>query len=82
VKIAGEMISLPFIESILLEQYGDSESITLAIEAKEIDGSVHIILFSTQDLTLDEVNRYIHDHGASNLVKIARIQKLDMIPVL
>jgi acyl-CoA synthetase (AMP-forming)/AMP-acid ligase II len=82
VKIAGEMISLPFIESILLEEYGDPESVTLAIEAKEIEGIAQIVLFSTQDLSLDEVNRYIHEHGASNLVKISRFEKLDVIPVL
>jgi acyl-CoA synthetase (AMP-forming)/AMP-acid ligase II/acyl carrier protein len=82
VKIAWEMISLPFIESILLEKYGNSEIVTLAIEAKEIDGSVQIVLFSTQEISLDEVNTYIHDHGASNLVKIARVQKLELIPVL
>jgi non-ribosomal peptide synthetase component E (peptide arylation enzyme) len=76
------MISLPFIESILLEKYGNPEVVTLAIEAKEIDGSVQIVLFSIQEISLDEVNTYIHDHGASNLVKIARVQKLESIPVL
>ncbi len=31
------MISLPFIENILLEKYGNPEVTTLAIEAKEIE---------------------------------------------
>jgi long-chain-fatty-acid--[acyl-carrier-protein] ligase len=47
VKIAGEMISLPFIENILLEKYGNPELITLAIEAKEENGNVTIVAFTT-----------------------------------
>lgn len=82
VKIAGEMISLPFIESILLEKYGNPELTTLAIEAKEVDGNVTLVAFVTFDISLDELNDYIHAHGASNLVKISWIQKLDSIPVL
>ncbi len=82
VKIAGEMISLPFIETILLEKYGNLELTTLALEAKEEDGMVTIVAFTTLDLSVDECNEYIHTHGASNLVKIARIQKIDTIPVL
>jgi non-ribosomal peptide synthetase component E (peptide arylation enzyme) len=33
-------------------------------------------------VSVEEVNTYIHAHGASNLVKIARVEKLDAIPVL
>ena len=82
VKIAGEMISLPFIESILLEKYGNPELTTLAIEAQEENGSVTIVAFTILDVTTETLNTYIHDHGASNLVKIARVEKIDAIPVL
>lgn len=82
VKIAGEMISLPFIESILLEKYGNPELTTLAIEAKDEDGNVTIVAFTTLDITTDELNSYIHSHGASNLVKIARVERIAIIPVL
>lgn len=82
VKIAGEMISLPFIESILLEKYGNPEVTTIAIEAKEEDGNITIMAFATFDISLDEINKYIHANGASNLVKVSRIQKLELIPVL
>jgi hypothetical protein len=43
---------------------------------------VTIVLFVTFDISLDEINSYIHEHGASNLVKFAHIVKLDAIPVL
>ena len=76
------MISLPFIESILLEKYGNPEMTTLALEAKEEDGNVTIVAFTIFDISLEELNAYIHTHGASNLVKIAHIEKIDMIPLL
>lgn len=82
VKIAGEMISLPFIEGMLLEKYGNSEITTLAIEAKEENGSVTIAAFTTFDTTIEELNQYIHTHGASNLVKISQIKRLEVIPLL
>ena len=82
VKIAGEMISLPAIEAILLEQYGDPEITKLAIEAKEQDGEVTIVAFTTFDMSPDELNNFIHANGASNLVKIARVERVEIIPVL
>ncbi len=82
VKIAGEMISLPFIEGLLLEKYGNPEITTLAIEAKEENGNVTIVAFTTFDTTIDELNDYIHSHGASNLVKIARVERIDAVPLL
>lgn len=82
VKIAGEMVSLPFIETILLEKYGNPEYPTIAIEAKEIDGEVTIVAFSVIDIALDELNDYIHSHGAANIIKIHRLERIDTIPIL
>ena len=82
VKIAGEMISLPAIESTLLEKYGNPEITTLAIEALEKDGVVTIVAFTTFDVSLSELDDYIHTHGIANLVKIARVEKIDAIPLL
>lgn len=50
VKIAGEMISLPAIETTLLEKYGNPEIATLAVEAQESDGQVTIVAFTTFDV--------------------------------
>lgn len=82
VKIAGEMISLPFIEMILLEKYGKTEITTLAIEAKDHDGEVTIVAFTTFDVEVSELNDYIHAHGAANIVKISHTKRIDTIPVL
>jgi hypothetical protein len=36
-KLGGEMISLPFIESLLSARFGSSEALNLAIEGKELE---------------------------------------------
>jgi len=82
IKIAGEMISLPFIEGILSEKYGNPEMPTLALESREDAGVLLLVLFTIFDLSVDEANAYIHTHGASNLIKIDRVQKIESIPVL
>lgn len=82
VKIAGEMISLPFLETILLEAYGNREIVTLAVEARELEGSVKIVLFSIKTLELEAVHELLRSQGVSNLVKIHEIKKLENIPIL
>jgi long-chain-fatty-acid--[acyl-carrier-protein] ligase len=83
VKIAGEMISLPAIESILLEKYGNEKEVTVALEAKEYaDGSVKFVVFSVNPLEVSEINAYLREQGIINLVKISEIIILDEIPLL
>ena len=82
VKIAGEMISLPFIEGILLKKYGSETELTMAIEAREQNGEVKIVLFSIQDIVLEEAQSYLRENGASNLVKISEVQVVEAIPIL
>lgn len=59
VKIAGEMVSLPFIETILLEKYGLPDSVAIAVEAVEKNGEVRITIFSTVTADLEEANAYL-----------------------
>ena len=82
VKIAWEMISLPFIETILNKKYWSDTELKIAIEANEKDWNVKIVLFSVDDLILDEVSLYLRENWVSNLVKISEIIKLENIPVL
>ncbi|MFA5916626.1 MAG: AMP-binding protein [Candidatus Gracilibacteria bacterium] len=82
IKIAGEMISLPFVEGILLEKYGSEEELKVAIEAIEKDGNAKIVLFSIEHIEVDEVNDYLRKRGVSNLVKIAETIIIEKIPVL
>jgi long-chain-fatty-acid--[acyl-carrier-protein] ligase len=83
VKIAGEMVSLPAIEGVLLEKYGSETEAVLALEAKEYnDGSVKFVVFSVKLLEVSQLNAYLHERGISNLVKISEVVLLDEIPLL
>jgi hypothetical protein len=60
------MISLPFIEGIL-------------------NGNTKIVLFVLKKNslpTLETVNSYLRENGASNLIKISEIQQLESLPLL
>lgn len=77
------MISLPAIESVLLEKYGNNEGIALAVEAKEYqDGSVKFVVFSVSPLEVSQLNAYLREKGVSNLVKMSEVVMLDEIPLL
>jgi long-chain-fatty-acid--[acyl-carrier-protein] ligase len=82
IKIAGEMISLPAIEHVLLEHYGDAEKTVLAVEGCDKRESPQIVLFSTNAINLDEANALLRGAGFSNLIKLHHLVTLDEIPVL
>jgi len=58
VKVAGEMISLPFIEGVLNAEFPSDEPV-LAIEGKEEDGKASLVLFTTLDLDLNTTKKLI-----------------------
>ncbi|MBK9120276.1 MAG: AMP-binding protein [Phycisphaerales bacterium] len=84
VKLGGEMVSLPAIESVLLEQYGreSDEGPTLAVEATPSEEHAEIVLFTTQPLDRAEVNQRIRTAGLSALHNVNRVEWVETIPVL
>jgi len=97
VKMGGEMISLPAIESVLAGAFeapppgpGDvaarqaqaTRGPSLAVEAAGQEGQVEIVLFTTGLLDREAVNRAIRDAGLSPLHNIRRVIQIDEIPVL
>lgn len=82
VKIAGEMISLPFIEELLWDKYAWEDEVTFAIEALEENGETKIVFFSTDTVEIDDINTELRKQGASNLVKISEVIQVPEIPVL
>ncbi len=83
VKLGGEMISLPAIEHILIENFAgdrDKDPI-LAVEAKELQRP-ELILFTTLNIDLETVNSKIRTAGLSGLHTIRKVIKLDEIPLL
>lgn len=82
IKIGGEMISLPFIEKILLERYGNDDSIILAVEGSDKVQPPKIVLFSLIELDIDEVNQFLLRSGVSPLAKIKEVIAVTEIPLL
>lgn len=89
IKIGAEMVSLASIEDGLLQMVlkkGRSvghEGAALAVCAVETPGEKpRIYLFTTFEITLDEVNAMLKEAGFSNLVKIANSMRLAEIPLM
>jgi long-chain-fatty-acid--[acyl-carrier-protein] ligase len=89
IKVGAEMISLQSIESSLLRAAPTKgwkirdEGPTLAIIAKDDPGSKPaIILVTTFDASVEELNQTLKNDGFSNLIRIASVQKVDEIPIM
>jgi long-chain-fatty-acid--[acyl-carrier-protein] ligase len=84
VKLGGEMISLPAIESVLEPHYvaqGD-EGPTVAVEAAGAEDRPELVLFTTKPTDRETANRQIREAGLSALHNVRRVVRLDEIPVL
>lgn len=84
VKIAGEMISLPAIESTLSERWpADESGAVLAVEAIESeDKRPELFLLSSAKLNLEEANELLKKAGFSNLSKLKKLIELREMPLL
>lgn len=83
VKLGGEMISLPAIESVLEAAFPfeSDKGPTLAVEATESE-QPELVLFTSRDIDREEANKKIRAAGLSGLHSIRRVIKLDEIPLL
>ena len=84
IKLGGEMISLPAIESVLNNHFPseDDKGPVMAVEATPSEELPEIVLFTTLKIEREEINRVIREEGLSALHNIRRIVKVDTIPVL
>ena len=85
VKIGGEMISLPLIESTLTEAFTrEGDALSIAVIAKEdVDNRPEIILFTTiADLTREQANNALKSAHLSPLHNIRQVKVIAEIPVL
>jgi long-chain-fatty-acid--[acyl-carrier-protein] ligase len=83
VKLGGEMISLPAIESILETSYPSQpdKGPVIAVEATETE-QPELVLFTTLNLEREDANSKIRAAGLSGLHSIRRVIKVDQIPLL
>ena len=87
VKVGGEMISLPQIENVLLEAFGNradapQEGPALAVEAMPEEAGSAIVLVTPLTLTLPEVSTALRTAGLSSLYAVRRIVRVAAIPLL
>jgi long-chain-fatty-acid--[acyl-carrier-protein] ligase len=84
VKLGGEMISLPAIESALVAAYGadDENGPRLAVEALGDPDNPEIALFTRLDLDRNQVNDQLRQQGLSPLYHVRQVIKVETIPVL
>jgi len=82
VKIGGEMVSMPYLEKILLERYGEEGLQVLAVEGSDKTKEPMVTLFTIKELDLAEVNKYLRDTGVASIAKIRDIRMVDEIPLL
>ncbi len=82
IKIAGEMISLPFIENILKEEFGSPIENTIAVEGSDRGSDPRVVLFTTKEYSLSEVNKRLRDRGVASIAKIREIVVMNEIPIL
>jgi acyl-CoA synthetase (AMP-forming)/AMP-acid ligase II len=84
IKVGGEMISLPAIETVLLEAFsraGD-EGPPLAVTDVGKEGSEEIVLFVTRPIERRQANKVLRASGLSGLHNVRRVVELDTLPLL
>ena len=83
VKLGGEMISLPAIESVLLEKYGSTsdDGPILAVVATS-EERPELVLYTTCDLDRETANLTLRAAGLSPLYNLRSVQRIEAIPVL
>jgi len=83
VKLGGEMISLPAIESALLEAYASPEDDgpILAVVATA-DERPELVLFTVKPIAREAANAVLKQAGLSALYHLRRVERLESIPVL
>jgi len=84
VKIGGEMISLPAIEAVLAERFGQDadDKPALAVEAADDEPRPDLVLFTTRPIERQQANDCIREAGLSPLHHIRRVRPLDELPLL
>ncbi|MGD0665147.1 MAG: AMP-binding protein [Rhabdochlamydiaceae bacterium] len=78
-KIGGEMIGLPAIETIVAQAFPPAQ-VAIIAESDPKKGS-HLVLFTTRELSLEEVNHALNKAGLSPLLKISMIEKVESLPL-
>jgi len=82
VKIGGEMISLPVLETELIKRLPKELAAQIAVTGEEDEeGGVHLVLYTNTHLELSQVNQWLREAGFSNLLRVKEIHILTQLPI-
>jgi len=82
-KAGGEMISLPALEEPFARRYPPAEGgPRVAIEGVETEAGCHIVLFTTEALSLRDANAILREEGFRGVMRLDQVRRLVRIPVL
>lgn len=83
IKLGGEMISLPAIESVLLDTLGstEDEGPILAVVATA-DEHPELVLFTIKDIDRERANALLRAAGLAPLYNLRRVERVEAIPTL
>lgn len=82
-KAGGEMISLPALEDPFSILYPpDEDGPRVAVEGVETEHGRHIVLFTTEPITLKEANARLIETGFRGVMRLDEVRRLEKIPVL
>jgi long-chain-fatty-acid--[acyl-carrier-protein] ligase len=82
-KAGGEMISLPALEEPFVRRYPPTEGEPrVAVEGVETEAGCHIVLFTTETLSLREANAILQEEGFRGVMRLDQVRRLERIPVL
>jgi acyl-CoA synthetase (AMP-forming)/AMP-acid ligase II len=84
IKLAGEMVSLPVIEEVLLAKFAgpENEGVALAVEATPNDDHPELVLFTVHAISQEAANEVIKAAGLSPLHFVRQVRQVESIPVL
>jgi long-chain-fatty-acid--[acyl-carrier-protein] ligase len=83
IKLGGEMVSLPAIEAVLQQHFGEADDGPLiAVEAIGNPEHPDVVLFTRRPADRNDVNALIKDAGLSALHYVRQVTVVESIPVL
>jgi len=84
VKLGGEMISLPAIESVLSSHFPleGNDGPVIAVDAIGSGDKAEIVLYACRQTDRDQVNGWLRAAGMSPLHNVRQVIRVDSIPVL
>ena len=81
-KIGGEMVSLPALEEPLAARWPPTENgPQVAVEGVDTPAR-HIVLFTTQDVSLSVANAVLAQAGQRGVMRLDAVERIESIPVL